>query len=87
MDYEVLQSTNADLNKAVVRVNIFREHRQTIQYIDPADHARLAQVRETKAIYQTTTVRDTLNHKCPLCVTHLLFHSYLGPYVMINSFG
>ena len=30
-DYELVQSTNPDFNKAVVRVNIFREHRQTIQ--------------------------------------------------------
>ena len=30
-DYELVQSTNPEFNKAVVRVNIFREHRQTIQ--------------------------------------------------------
>jgi N-acetyltransferase 10 len=34
-DYEILQSTNPDFNHAVVRVNIFRDHRQTIQYIEP----------------------------------------------------
>jgi N-acetyltransferase 10 len=32
-DYEILQSTNPEFNHAVVRVNIFRNHRQTIQYI------------------------------------------------------
>lgn len=31
----LLQSTNPLLNKAVVRVNVFRSHRQTIQYIQP----------------------------------------------------
>lgn len=31
MDYEIIQSTNPDFNRAIVRVNIFREHRQTIQ--------------------------------------------------------
>jgi hypothetical protein len=31
-DYEILQSTNPDFNKAVVRVNVFsKDHRQTIQ--------------------------------------------------------
>ena len=30
-EYELVQSTNPEFNKAVVRVNIFREHRQTIQ--------------------------------------------------------
>lgn len=33
MDYEIIQSTNPDFNKAIVRVNIFREHRQTIQVL------------------------------------------------------
>ena len=31
LDYEIIQSTNPDFNNSVVRVNIFREHRQTIQ--------------------------------------------------------
>ena len=43
MDYEVIQSTNPDFNKAVVRVNVFRDHRQTIQYIHPSDSERLSQ--------------------------------------------
>ena len=29
--YEIIQSTNPDFNKAVVRVNIFQQHRQTVQ--------------------------------------------------------
>lgn len=40
---EIVQSTNPDLNKAVVRVNIFKEHRQTIQYILPEDSQKLGQ--------------------------------------------
>jgi len=43
LDYEVIQSINPDFNKAVVRVNIFHEHRQTIQYIQPHDSKKLAQ--------------------------------------------
>lgn len=31
LDYDIAQSTNPDFNKAIVRVNIFRQHRQTIQ--------------------------------------------------------
>lgn len=31
IDYELLRSTNEDFNKAIVRVNIFKTHRQTIQ--------------------------------------------------------
>lgn len=36
-DYEVIYSSNNDHNKAIVRINIFRDHRQSIQYIDPND--------------------------------------------------
>ena len=43
LDYEAIQSTNPDFNKAIVRINIFRDHRQTIQYIDPSDSDRLGQ--------------------------------------------
>jgi N-acetyltransferase 10 len=43
LDYEAVQSTNPEFNKAIVRVNVFRAHRQTIQYVQPQDHFRLAQ--------------------------------------------
>ncbi|NXP47874.1 NAT10 acetyltransferase, partial [Heliornis fulica] len=43
LDYEIVQSLNPEFNKAVVRVNVFKEHRQTIQYIHPADSAKLGQ--------------------------------------------
>ncbi|KAJ5086081.1 RNA cytidine acetyltransferase [Penicillium argentinense] len=43
VDYTILQSTNPDFNKAIVRVNIHRNHRQTIQYIQPQDAHVLGQ--------------------------------------------
>jgi N-acetyltransferase 10 len=44
VDYSIIQSTNPDFNKAVVRVNIHRAaHRQTIQYIRPQDAHVLGQ--------------------------------------------
>ncbi|TFY76095.1 hypothetical protein EWM64_g7915 [Hericium alpestre] len=43
LDYDIAQSTNPDFNKAIVRVNVFREHRQTIQYIQPQDAHVLGQ--------------------------------------------
>ncbi|BFZ55964.1 N-acetyltransferase 10 [Savitreella phatthalungensis] len=43
LDYEIIQSTNPDFNKAIVRVNVFRGHRQTIQYIRPEDSHVLGQ--------------------------------------------
>ncbi|KAI9430553.1 DUF699-domain-containing protein [Lactarius indigo] len=43
LDYDISQSTNPDFNKAIVRVNVFRQHRQTIQYIQPQDAHVLGQ--------------------------------------------
>ena len=31
LEYDISQSTNPEFNKAIVRVNVFRDHRQTIQ--------------------------------------------------------
>jgi len=38
--YEAIQSTNPDFNKAIVRVNINKNHKQMIQYIQPQDYAK-----------------------------------------------
>ncbi|KAI0074126.1 DUF699-domain-containing protein [Panus rudis PR-1116 ss-1] len=43
LDYDIMQSTNPEFNKAIVRVNVFRQHRQTIQYIQPQDAHVLGQ--------------------------------------------
>lgn len=43
VDYTIVQSTNPDFNKAIVRVNVHRQHRQTIQYIQPQDAYTLGQ--------------------------------------------
>lgn len=42
-DYTIIQSTNPEFNKAIVRVNVHRQHRQTIQYIQPQDAYTLGQ--------------------------------------------
>lgn len=55
VDYSIIQSTNPDFNKAIVRVNVHRQHRQTIQYIQPQDahvlgQAELVVIDEAAAI-------------------------------------
>lgn len=55
IDYTILQSTNPDYNKAIVRINVHRQHRQTIQYIQPQDahvlgQAELVVIDEAAAI-------------------------------------
>lgn len=42
-DYVIIESANPELRKAVVRINVFHAHRQTIQYIEPHDAKLLSQ--------------------------------------------
>lgn len=72
-DYEIIQSTDAGLNKAVVRVNIFKSHRQTIQYVDPTDAPRFLSQAELLVIDEAAAI--------PLP----LVESMLGPYVVFMS--
>lgn len=79
-DFELLQSTKPELNKALVRVNVFRSqrtqvgsHRQTIQYIDPRDSAKLTQA-ELVVIDEAAAI--------PLPVVKSLI---MGPYLSFLS--
>lgn len=54
-DYDIVQLTNPAFNKAVVRVDVKRGHRQTVQYISPDDchvlgQAELVIIDEAAAI-------------------------------------
>uniref|UniRef100_A0A452G638 RNA cytidine acetyltransferase n=1 Tax=Capra hircus TaxID=9925 RepID=A0A452G638_CAPHI len=72
LDYEIIQSLNPEFNKAVIRVNVFREHRQTIQYIHPADAVKLGQA-ELLVIDEAAAI--------PLP----LVKSLLGPYLVFMA--
>ncbi|KAF4525079.1 hypothetical protein B566_EDAN001993 [Ephemera danica] len=72
LDYDLVQSTNPEFNKAVVRVNIFRDHRQTIQYIHPSDAHKLGQA-ELVVIDEAAAI--------PLPLVRAL----LGPYLVFLS--
>ncbi|XP_053545303.1 RNA cytidine acetyltransferase [Bombina bombina] len=72
LDYEVIQSLNPEFEKAVVRVNVFKEHRQTIQYIHPADAVKLGQA-ELLVIDEAAAI--------PLP----LVKSLLGPYLVFMA--
>jgi N-acetyltransferase 10 len=72
MDYDIIQSTNPDFNKAIVRVNIYRDHRQTIQYIQPQDFQTLGQA-ELLVIDEAAAI--------PLPVIKKL----LGPYLVFMA--
>uniref|UniRef100_A0A1J3I6L2 RNA cytidine acetyltransferase n=1 Tax=Noccaea caerulescens TaxID=107243 RepID=A0A1J3I6L2_NOCCA len=72
LDYDVVKSTNPDFRKAIVRINIFKQHRQTIQYIQPHEHEKLSQV-ELLVIDEAAAI--------PLPVVK----SLLGPYLVFLS--
>jgi N-acetyltransferase 10 len=69
---QVIQEQNGDFGRVVTRINIFKEHRQTIQYILPSDSAKLAQA-ELLAIDEAAAI--------PLPT----IKSLLGPYLVFLS--
>ncbi|KAJ7945318.1 RNA cytidine acetyltransferase [Quillaja saponaria] len=44
IDFDVVKSLNPEFKKATVRINIYKQHRQTIQYIQPHEYEKLSQV-------------------------------------------
>ncbi|KAF9579895.1 N-acetyltransferase 10 [Lunasporangiospora selenospora] len=73
MDYDIVQSTNPAFNNAIVRVNVFkRDHRQTIQYIQPQDAHTLGQA-ELVVIDEAAAI--------PLS----LVKNLLGPYLVFMA--
>ncbi|KAH9373238.1 hypothetical protein HPB48_004983 [Haemaphysalis longicornis] len=72
-DYEVVQSTNPELNKAVVRVTVSHEdHRQVVQYVHPSDAHLLGQA-ELLVVDEAAAI--------PLPLVQKL----LGPYLVFLS--
>lgn len=71
-DYSIMQSSNPEFNKAVVRVDVFHDHRQTVQYIHPTDAAKLGQA-ELLIIDEAAAI--------PLP----LVKSLLGPYLVFMA--
>ncbi|KAI4383508.1 hypothetical protein MLD38_009339 [Melastoma candidum] len=72
IDYDVVKSANPEYKKATVRINIFKQHRQTIQYILPHEHEKLSQV-ELLVVDEAAAI--------PLPIVKSLF----GPYLVFLS--
>ena len=69
-DFSIVESSNPELRKAVVRVNVFHAHRQTIQYIEPTD-ARLLSQAELLVIDEAAAI--PLPHVRALLGNYLVF--------------
>lgn len=72
MDYDIVKSSNPEFKKATIRINIYKQHRQTIQYIQPHEHGKLSQV-------ELLVVDEAAAIPLPLV------KSLLGPYLVFLS--
>jgi len=72
-DYEILRSTDPAMEKCVVRVNVFRGHRQTVQYIDPVDASKALGQAELVVVDEAAAI--------PLPIVRAM----LGPYLVFLS--
>nr|XP_004237469.1 RNA cytidine acetyltransferase 2-like [Solanum lycopersicum] len=68
-DYDIVKSNNPEFKKSIVRINIYKQHKQTIQYILPHEHVKLSQV-ELLVVDEAAAI--------PLPVVK----SLLGPYLV-----
>ncbi|TKY60362.1 N-acetyltransferase protein [Spatholobus suberectus] len=72
INFDEVKSVNPEFKKATVRINIYKHHRQTIQYILPHEHEKLSQV-ELLVVDEAAAI--------PLPVVK----SLLGPYLVFLS--
>ncbi|KAL0337253.1 UNVERIFIED_CONTAM: RNA cytidine acetyltransferase 1 [Sesamum calycinum] len=72
LHYDVVRSGNPVFRKAIIRINIHKQHRQTIQYIEPRDHMKLSQV-------ELLVIDEAAAIPLPI-VKHLI-----GPYLVFLS--
>lgn len=76
LDYELIYSLEENQSKTIVRINVFRDHRQTIQYLNPVEVAqnRLAcQAADIVVIDEAAAI--------PLPIVK----SFFGPYLVFLS--
>lgn len=72
LDYTIIRSTNPEFNKAIIRINLTRNNRQTIQFISPND-AHLLNAADLLVIDEAAAI--------PLP----LVKAMLGPYLVFMA--
>ncbi|KAI8541121.1 hypothetical protein RHMOL_Rhmol08G0037700 [Rhododendron molle] len=55
-DYDLLRSRNPECRKAVRQINIYKQHKQTVQYIEPRDHLKLSPQVELLVIDEAAAI-------------------------------
>ncbi|KAJ6803117.1 RNA cytidine acetyltransferase 1-like [Iris pallida] len=72
LHYDLVKSADPDFKKSTIQINVYKQHRQTIQYLKPHDHGKLSQV-ELLVIDEAAAI--------PLPIVK----SLLGPYLVFLS--
>jgi N-acetyltransferase 10 len=79
---QIISEHSQEIGKVVVRVNIFRDHRQCIQYILPTEDNKLAQAElvaiDEAAAIPLPTVRKLMNSGTYLCFLSSTINGYEG---------
>ncbi|WOL09558.1 hypothetical protein Cni_G18311 [Canna indica] len=72
LHYDVVKSDEPDMKKTTIKINVYKQHRQTVQYLRPQDHGKLSQV-ELLVVDEAAAI--------PLPIVK----SLLGPYLVFLS--
>ncbi|KAI8541122.1 hypothetical protein RHMOL_Rhmol08G0037800 [Rhododendron molle] len=72
LDYDLVRSSNPEWRKSITQINIYKQHRQTVQYIEPRCHLKLSQV-------QLLVIDEAAAIPLPIV------KSLLGPYLVFLS--
>ncbi|XP_053201477.1 RNA cytidine acetyltransferase-like [Panonychus citri] len=76
LDYDVINSTDPAFNKAVVRINVLRQFKQTIQYISPKEVCKDSLLRKSAEL---VVIDEAAAIPLPIV------RSLLGPYLVFMS--
>ncbi|KAF7135734.1 hypothetical protein RHSIM_Rhsim08G0031600 [Rhododendron simsii] len=72
LDYDLVRSSNPEWRKSITQINIYKQNKQTVQYIEPRCHLKLSQV-QLLVIDEAAAI--------PLPIVKSLF----GPYLVFLS--
>jgi N-acetyltransferase 10 len=79
---QIISDHNQEFGKVVVRVNVFRDHRQCIQYIEPSDDNKLSQAElvaiDEAAAIPLPTVKKLMNSGTYLTFLSSTINGYEG---------
>jgi len=84
MHFDVFQSSNPEYNQAIIKIEVFKTHKQFIRYIEPTDYDRISQVRKRreklKRIQADLVIVDEA-----AAIPMIYVKEFIGPYIVFIS--